>query len=95
MSASLVQNEQSQTAFYHLCKMESAFAAVWIFCVLAHNCEADKILCTPSNRSGLKKIKLNQKESLLLSVVPDRQCVRSFQQHEERRLFQISLGILF
>lgn len=71
MSANLVQNEQSQTAFYHLCKMESAFAAVWIFCVLAHNCEADKILCTPSNRSGLKKIKLNQKESLLLSVVPD------------------------
>jgi hypothetical protein len=50
----------------------SAFAAAWIFCVLAHNCEIDKILCTTSNSSGFKTIELNQKESWLLLVVPDR-----------------------
>lgn len=72
VSASWVRNEQSQTALYHLGRAERAFAAAGLFHVLTHNCEIDKILCTTSNRSGFKIIKLNQKEPQLLLVIPDR-----------------------
>lgn len=41
-SACWVQNEECKTAFHHLCKIESAFIALKVFCVLAYNCEIEK-----------------------------------------------------
>jgi hypothetical protein len=62
VSSGWVQNDESRAAFHHFCKTESAFVAFKVFCVLAYNCELDKILCMTSNIFRFKTTKLTKKE---------------------------------